>query len=163
MIYKPAAVTPVGTTAVLNTVAFVNGGDTRPAQPALARAGVRDNATGGVLHRRRQPLQVARARACDRAGRRRRPGQLQRSCARTRPPRWSTGWPPTRPAPATRTSCIVGDLNSYAKEDPIATLEAAGFTNLIDESVGADAYSYVFDGQWGYLDHALGSPIRLAR
>ena len=23
---------------------------------------------------------------------------------------------------------------------------------------GQDAYSYVFDGQWGYLDHALGSP-----
>jgi uncharacterized protein len=22
--------------------------------------------------------------------------------------------------------------------------------------LGPDAYSYVFDGQWGYLDHALG-------
>ena len=23
--------------------------------------------------------------------------------------------------------------------------------------IGPDAYSYVFDGQWGYLDHALGN------
>ncbi len=27
---------------------------------------------------------------------------------------------------------ILGDLNSYAKEDPIRTLEEAGFTNLVD-------------------------------
>jgi uncharacterized protein len=33
-----------------------------------------------------------------------------------------------------------------------------GFTNLISSFLGPDAYSYVFDGQWGYLDHALGSP-----
>ena len=59
---------------------------------------------------------------------------------------------------------ILGDLNSYAKEDPITALEAAGYTNLVDEYLGADAYSYVFDGQWGYLDHALGSaPMRHAR
>ncbi|WP_344087408.1 ExeM/NucH family extracellular endonuclease [Luedemannella helvata] len=52
---------------------------------------------------------------------------------------------------------IVGDLNSYAGEDPIAALEAAGYTNLIRKYHGGDAYSYVFDGQWGYLDYALAS------
>jgi hypothetical protein len=52
---------------------------------------------------------------------------------------------------------ILGDMNSYAKEDPITTLEKAGFTNLIAEHGGDEAYSYAFDGQWGYLDHALGS------
>ena len=52
---------------------------------------------------------------------------------------------------------ILGDLNSYAKEDPIRALEDAGYTNLVDEYLGEDAYSYVFDGQWGYLDHALAS------
>ncbi|HSN75112.1 MAG TPA: hypothetical protein VL334_08485, partial [Anaerolineae bacterium] len=36
-------------------------------------------------------------------------------------------------------------------------LKAAGYTNLVDQFLGADAYSYVFDGQWGYLDHALAS------
>jgi hypothetical protein len=36
-------------------------------------------------------------------------------------------------------------------------LESKGFTNLIEKFNGAEAYSYAFDGQWGYLDHALGS------
>ena len=54
------------------------------------------------------------------------------------------------------TSCSSATYNSYAKETPITTLEAGGFTNLVEKYQGADAYSYVFDGQWGYLDHALG-------
>lgn len=52
---------------------------------------------------------------------------------------------------------IIGDLNSYAKEQPIVVLEQGGFTNLIAEFQGPLAYSYVFDGQFGYLDYALSS------
>ena len=52
---------------------------------------------------------------------------------------------------------ILGDLNSYAREDPIRALEAGGYTNLIRKYGGESAYSYAFDGQWGYLDHALAS------
>ncbi len=52
---------------------------------------------------------------------------------------------------------ILGDLNSYAKEDPITMLESKGYTNLIERFNGSKAYSYAFDGQWGYLDHALGT------
>ena len=52
---------------------------------------------------------------------------------------------------------IVGDLNSYAGEDPIAALESAGYTNLVKAFHGDDAYSYVFDGQWGYLDYVMAS------
>ena len=50
---------------------------------------------------------------------------------------------------------IIGDLNSYAMEDAITALTSAGYTDLLNEFGGADAYSYVFDGQLGYLDHAL--------
>jgi uncharacterized protein len=50
---------------------------------------------------------------------------------------------------------IIGDLNSYDKEAPITTLTAAGFTDLEAKYQGEDAYSYVFDGQVGYLDYAL--------
>ena len=53
---------------------------------------------------------------------------------------------------------IIGDLNAYAKEDPITAIKGAGYTNLIEQFVGTDAYSYVYDGQAGYLDHALASP-----
>ncbi len=52
---------------------------------------------------------------------------------------------------------ILGDLNSYAKEDPITTIKAAGYTDLIHKFGGAEAYSYVFNGQAGYLDHGLAS------
>jgi hypothetical protein len=53
---------------------------------------------------------------------------------------------------------IMGDLNAYALEDPITTLTGAGYVNLVRSRLGALAYSYVFDGRWGYLDHALASP-----
>jgi hypothetical protein len=50
---------------------------------------------------------------------------------------------------------VLGDLNSYAMEDPITALETAGYTNL-PKHFGA-TYGYSFDGQWGTLDYALGS------
>ncbi len=58
---------------------------------------------------------------------------------------------------------IVGDLNSYAGEDPIAALEAAGYTNLVRKFGGNEAYSYVFDAQTGYLDHMLASSSLVAQ
>jgi hypothetical protein len=51
----------------------------------------------------------------------------------------------------------MGDLNAYMQEDPVTALEAAGYINLIAEKIGPDAYSFLFDGQQGTLDHALGS------
>jgi predicted extracellular nuclease len=53
---------------------------------------------------------------------------------------------------------IIGDLNAYAKEDPIVALQNASYTNLIAAFSGPGAYSFVFDGQLGYLDHALSTP-----
>ena len=53
---------------------------------------------------------------------------------------------------------IIGDLNSYDKEDPIDVFTAAGYTDLLLAHQGEYAYSYVFDGQLGYLDHALAGP-----
>ncbi len=50
---------------------------------------------------------------------------------------------------------IMGDLNSHDKEDPIDALVDGGYTDLIRKYQGEFAYSYVFDGQIGYLDHAL--------
>lgn len=53
---------------------------------------------------------------------------------------------------------IVGDLNAYARENPITALTGAGWNNLINTYESITAYSYLFDGQAGYLDHALASP-----
>ncbi len=52
---------------------------------------------------------------------------------------------------------ILGDLNSYVMEDPINVLADAGYVDLADAFSAGDPYSYVFDGQWGYLDYALAS------
>jgi uncharacterized protein len=59
---------------------------------------------------------------------------------------------------------ILGDLNAYRLEDPITALkEEGGYTDLIDLFVGEEAYSYVFFGQAGYLDHALATPALTER
>jgi len=58
---------------------------------------------------------------------------------------------------------IIGDLNSYAKEDPINALEQGGYTNLVNYFGGEEAYSYSFSGLLGYLDHALANDIALAK
>jgi predicted extracellular nuclease len=52
---------------------------------------------------------------------------------------------------------ITGDLNSYGKEDPIDVLIDGGYTELVHQFVGEFAYSFVFDGLFGYLDHALST------
>ena len=61
---------------------------------------------------------------------------------------------------------IIGDLNSYAMEDPIDAIKAGqddtpgtsdDWTNLVAQFLGPFAYSYTFDGMAGYLDHALSS------
>ncbi len=52
---------------------------------------------------------------------------------------------------------IIGDLNSYDKEGPIDALVAGGFTDLVADALGEFAYTYVFSGQWGYLDYALAN------
>ena len=52
---------------------------------------------------------------------------------------------------------VIGDLNSYGKEDPIDTLANAGLADQISRFYGNNGYSYVFDGESGYLDHALAN------
>ena len=42
-------------------------------------------------------------------------------------------------------------------EDPIKALKDAGYTSLIDEYIGTEAYSYQFYGQSGVLDQAMAT------
>jgi len=58
---------------------------------------------------------------------------------------------------------LLGDLNSYAMEDPIAELENNSFTNLQALFEGPLAYSYTFNGQLGTLDYAMASADALPR
>jgi predicted extracellular nuclease len=155
LIYRPAAVTPVGATAVLNSTAFVNGGDTSARnRPALAQA-FAENATGSrfivvVNHLK------SKGSACDApdAG----DGQGNCNLVRTNAANLLTAWLAGNPTGTGDPDVLItGDLNAYAMEDPITAIQGAGYTNLIAQYNGASAYSYVFDGQSGYLDHALAS------
>lgn len=154
LVYKPGSVSPIGTTAALNTEDFVNGGDLEPRnRPALAQAF--QTPTGGRFVVSVNHLK-SKGSACDDpdAG----DGQGNCNVVRTNAAALLTTWLASDPTGiGDPDALILGDLNSYAKEDPIADIEGAGYSNLILGFLGPDAYSYVFDGQWGYLDHALGS------
>lgn len=50
---------------------------------------------------------------------------------------------------------IIGDLNAYTSEDPLAAFENAGLTSLLGEQT--NPYSFLFDAQSGALDHAVVS------
>ncbi len=68
-------------------------------------------------------------------------------------------WLATDPTGAGDSDVVVlGDLNAYAQEDPITAFRDAGYVDLLARFQGEDAYSYVFKGETGYLDHALASP-----
>ncbi|MDN7585947.1 ExeM/NucH family extracellular endonuclease [Burkholderia seminalis] len=81
-------------------------------------------------------------------------------------------WNPTRTRAATKLAdwlagnptgvagqgvLLIGDFNSYTYEDPIRVLESRGYRNLVARWIGANAYSYVYNGEAGYLDHALAT------
>ncbi len=68
-------------------------------------------------------------------------------------------WLATNPTGAASTDnlLVLGDLNAYAKEDPVSAFLEAGLSDLAQDFIGPDAYSFVFDGQRGTLDYGLAS------
>jgi predicted extracellular nuclease len=155
IIYKPAAVTLVGAFKVLNSSVDPDFDDTRN-RPAIAQT-FKENGTDDVLTIAVNHLK-SKGSACagdpDTGD-----GQGNCNITRLRAAGALVEWLATDPtASGSADYLIVGDLNSYAKEDPIRAIETAGYTNLVAEYVGEDAYSFVFQGQSGTLDYALASP-----
>jgi predicted extracellular nuclease len=54
---------------------------------------------------------------------------------------------------------VIGDMNAHGFEDPIWIMNQAGLVNELERFVRPNEipYSYVFDGEAAYLDHALAS------
>jgi len=52
---------------------------------------------------------------------------------------------------------VIGDMNSYAEEDPIRIFEEAGYLDLV-ERYDDGAFTFKFDGRYGRLDYILASP-----
>lgn len=156
-IYKPESVETVGDFAVLDSSVDPGFIDTKN-RPALAQT-FRALDTGGVFTVAVNHLK-SKGSACDDVGD---PdlGDGAGNCNLTREAAAMAlvDWLESDPTGSGDSDfLIMGDLNSYDKEDPIDALLAGGYTDLVASFGGENAYSYLFDGQLGHLDHALASP-----
>ena len=155
-IYKPATVSLVGDFAVLDRDGFVdpaNSGEARN-RPALAQTFM-DNETGGIFTVVVNHLK-SKGSSCGVGD----DDPVQGNCnlTRTLSAQVLSDWLATDPTGSNDADfLIIGDLNSYDKEDPIDVLVANGYTDLAKHFQGENAYSYLFDGQLGYLDYAMAN------
>ncbi len=165
LIYKPSRVTPVGTDAVLDSDEFLDPNNLGMAQNRPAQAQTFQENTTGELFTVVVNHLKSKGSECG-------PGDddpIQGNCNLTRAlsaavlADWLAADPTGSGDPD---FLVIGDLNSYDKEDPIDALTAGAddvsatgddFTDLLLQFEGERAYSYLFDGQLGYLDYALAN------
>ncbi len=153
-LYRSTRVSTLGNFALLNRGVDSRFNDARN-RPALAQSFVLD-ADGAVLTVAVNHLK-SKGSSCDADGD---PnlGDGQGNCniTRTNAAAALADWLATDPTGSGDSDVlIIGDLNAYLEEDPLATLANAGFTNLLRAQ--AAPYSFVFDAQAGALDHAIVS------
>ncbi|HAE85610.1 MAG TPA: hypothetical protein DCG78_03760 [Anaerolineaceae bacterium] len=163
IIYKPAAVTPVGEFQLLTTAVDPRFIDTLN-RPVLAQV-FEDNFTGETFVVAVNHLK-SKGSACPDD-----PDLLdgQGNCNLTRKNAalalvdWLAN---TEYFPDVENALIIGDLNSYDHEDPIDMIKLGAddiadtpddFHDMMAEFRGEYAYGYVYDGQIGYLDYALAN------
>lgn len=155
-IYKPAKVELVGDATILDATVNPAFLDTKN-RPVLAQS-FREIATGGVFTVAVAHLKSKGSDCLDVNDPDMGDGQGNCNLTRTAAATAIAAWLASDPTNSGDSDhLLIGDLNAYAKEDPITTLEAAGFINLLRDQHGDSAYSYVFEGQAGYLDYALAN------
>lgn len=157
LIYRPAAVSPVGGHAILDSSVDPRFIDTR-SRPALAQTF--DQAGGGrftvVVNHLKSKGSACLGLPLDDPD----TGDGSGNCnlTRTRAAEALVDWIAGDPTGSgDRDVLVIGDLNAYAREEPIDVFLEAGYRDMI-AAFEDDAYSFVFQGQSGYLDHALASP-----
>ena len=156
LIYRPATVVPAGPYTVLDSSVDPTFIDTKN-RPVLIQTFTASDSgesfTAAVAHLK------SKGSSCDDVGD---PdtGDGQGNCSGTRTSAVQalTEYLATDPTGTGDADVLVlGDLNAYRNEAPIRALEDAGYVDLLESYVGDEAYTYLFDGQLGYLDHALAS------
>jgi predicted extracellular nuclease len=156
LIYRSDRVTPLGEFAVIDSSVDPRFDDTRN-RPSLAQSFV--DADGEVFtvvnnHLKSKGCGEATGADLDQLD-----GQSCYNPTRVSAAEALVDWIATQPTGvADDDVLVIGDLNSYAKEDPIDVFIGAGFSDLGAEFGGVSSYSFAFDGQWGSLDYALASP-----
>ncbi len=165
LLYKTATVSPINSHAVLTSSFNANFIDTKN-RPTLAQT-FQETASGERLTVAVNHLKSKGSDCLDVSDPDQADGQGNCNQTRNKAAEVLVDWLATNPTGVVDPDyLIIGDLNSYAKEDPIKTIEKGpdntasttdDYTNLVKKFGGTAAYSYVFDGQTGYLDHALAS------
>jgi predicted extracellular nuclease len=163
IIYKPAVVQPKGAAAILSEASFTDPNATGLQRNRPAIAQTFETAGGGrereaftivVNHLKSKGADGAAGADADQLD-----GQSAWNATRTAAADYLVStWIPSDPTgQGDPDVLILGDLNAYRGESPITAIRNAGYLDLHQLFEGPKAYSYVFDGQLGYLDHALGN------
>jgi uncharacterized protein len=156
IIYKPESVSPLGPFAILDSSVDPTFVDAR-SRPVLAQT-FGELKTGEVFTLAVNHLKSKGSSCADIGDPDTGDGQGNCNLTRTRAAAAEAAWLAADPTGSGDPDfLLVGDFNAYALEDPVRTLTAAGYENLIARFVGSTAYSYVFEGQSGSLDHAFAS------
>jgi predicted extracellular nuclease len=159
-IYKPATVSLVGDYAVLDDPSFTDplGYGEQKSRPALAQTFM-NNETGGVFT---AVVNHFKSKGSECGPGDDDPEQGNCNLTRTLGAQALASWLATDPtASGDPDFLVIGDLNAYAMEDPIMEFLNADHTDLLDLYQGETAYTYIFDGLSGYLDHALANQALL--
>ncbi len=165
LIYKTAAVTPVGEYKILDSTVDPRFLDDYN-RPVLAQT-FADNLTGSIITVAVNHLK-SKGSDCNDVGD---PdlGDGAGNCNLTRKTaaEAEVDWLASDPTETGATEyLIIGDLNSYDKEDPIDAIKlgpdgtagtADDYLDMMFEFNGEYAYGYVYDGQIGYLDYAMAN------
>ncbi len=159
IIYNTETVTPIGITQVLDDEAFTdpNGIGLEDNRPAVVQTFM-ENASGESL-----TVVVNHLKSKGSGCGRRDDDPVQGNCngTRTIAVQELVTWLETDPTETGETDILIlGDLNAYAGEDPVEAAITGGGTFGYSDLLGgpdSDSYTYLFNGQLGYLDHALAS------
>lgn len=150
LIYRPAAVTPVGPAQSSSDPIF----DRPPLIQRFRSATGSEEITLAVNHFKSKSCTGATGADLDQSD-----GQSCFNARRIAQANTLSGVLDTLDVPS---PLIIGDLNAYTEEDPIHVLEQAGYTGLSELFVpDAQRYSFVFDGLSGELDHGLAGSAAL--
>jgi len=165
IIYKPSRVSLVGNYAILDSTVDPRFLDTKN-RPSLAQS-FRENSSGDVFTVDVNHLKSKGSDCNDVSDPDTGNGAGNCNITRTLAAQALVDWLDTDPTNSEDSDyLIIGDLNSYDKEDPIDAILAGpddvpgtsdDYTDMVFAFQGEDAYSYVFDGKIGYIDHALAS------
>ena len=155
-LYKPARVSTTGAYAVLDSTVDPRFDDSRN-RPTLAQS-FTQNSNGAIFTVAVNHLK-SKGSSCNSAGD---PdlndGQANCNITRSVAAAAMADWLATDPtASGDPDVLIIGDLNAYLQEDPVTSLEVAGYDSLLENFLGTGSYSFMFAGQAGALDHALAS------